>query len=70
MGIGFPSTIPGGGHVHQPCIHAVLHVTRENAVFDENGIAGAVGITGDSSDNDEKCAVFAIETAGYTADPG
>ena len=33
-------------------------------------IVGAVGITGDSSDNDEACAVAAIEAAGFTADPG
>lgn len=26
---------------------------------------GAVGITGDTSDNDEACAFFGIETAGY-----
>lgn len=39
-------------------------------IRDENGIVGAVGITGDSSDNDEKCAVLAIESAGFTADPG
>ena len=33
-------------------------------------IIGAIGITGDSSDNDEACAVHAIETVGLTADPG
>ena len=33
-------------------------------------IIGAVGITGDSSDNDEACAITAIEAAGFTADPG
>lgn len=33
-------------------------------------IIGAVGITGDSSDNDEACAVHAIEAVGLTADPG
>ena len=33
-------------------------------------IVGAMGITGDSSDNDEACAVRAIEAAGFTADPG
>lgn len=33
-------------------------------------IVGAVGVTGDSSDNDEACAVAAIEAAGFTADPG
>jgi len=37
----------------------------------ENGaIIGAVGITGDSSDNDEACAVHAIEALGFTADTG
>jgi uncharacterized protein GlcG (DUF336 family) len=33
-------------------------------------ILGAVGITGDSSDNDEQCAIYAIEQAGLVADPG
>lgn len=33
-------------------------------------ILGAVGITGDSSDNDEACAVAGIEAAGLTADAG
>ena len=33
-------------------------------------IVGAVGITGDTSDNDEACAVAGIEAAGYTADTG
>jgi uncharacterized protein GlcG (DUF336 family) len=37
----------------------------------ENGdIVGAVGITGDNSDNDEACAVAAIEAVGLAADPG
>jgi len=36
----------------------------------DGAILGAVGITGDSSDNDEACAVAGIEAAGFTADPG
>lgn len=36
----------------------------------ESGILGAVGVTGDSSDNDEACAVAAIEAAGLRADAG
>lgn len=36
----------------------------------DNKIIGAVGITGDSSDSDEACAIFAIETAGLSADAG
>lgn len=33
-------------------------------------VIGAVGITGDTSDNDEACAIAGIETAGYIADAG
>ena len=33
-------------------------------------IVGAVGVTGDTSDNDEACAIAGIEAAGFTADPG
>jgi len=33
-------------------------------------VVGAVGISGDTSDNDEKAAVFGVEAAGYVADTG
>ena len=33
-------------------------------------ILGAVGISGDTSDNDEACAVTGIEAAGFSADRG
>jgi uncharacterized protein GlcG (DUF336 family) len=33
-------------------------------------IVGAVGITGDTSDNDEACAIAGIEAAGFAADGG
>ena len=33
-------------------------------------IVGAVGVTGDTSDNDEKCAVAGIEGTGLVADTG
>lgn len=33
-------------------------------------IVGAVGISGDTSDNDEAAAIAGIEAAGLTADPG
>lgn len=36
----------------------------------DGGIIGAVGITGDTSDNDEACAIAAIEAAGLTPDAG
>jgi len=34
------------------------------------GIIGAVGITGDTSDNDELAAITGIEAAGFAADAG
>ncbi len=33
-------------------------------------IVGAVGVSGDTSDNDEKVATAGITAAGFTADPG
>ena len=40
-------------------------------IRDEPGeIIGAVGISGDISENDETCAVYGIECAGLTADTG
>lgn len=40
-------------------------------VKDKDGeIIGAVGISGDTSDNDEACAIAGIEAAGFTADAG
>lgn len=37
---------------------------------DGGEILGAVGISGDTSDNDEACAVAGIEAAGFSADRG
>jgi uncharacterized protein GlcG (DUF336 family) len=40
-------------------------------VRDADGAAlGAVGISGDTGDRDEACAIHAIEAAGLVADPG
>ena len=36
----------------------------------DGGVIGAVGISGDNSDNDEAAAVAGIAAAGLTADPG
>jgi uncharacterized protein GlcG (DUF336 family) len=36
----------------------------------DGAILGAVGVTGDTSDNDETCAIAGIEAAGLTADAG
>lgn len=36
----------------------------------DDGIAGAVGISGDTSDRDEECAVAGVVAAGFQADAG
>jgi uncharacterized protein GlcG (DUF336 family) len=50
---------------------ALVPVPGGVLVRDNSGtLVGAVGITGDSSDNDEICAISGIEAAGYQADTG
>lgn len=39
-------------------------------IQDEGLVIGAVGISGDSSDNDERCAIAGITRCGLTANPG
>jgi len=40
-------------------------------IRDQDGkVLGAVGISGDTSDIDEQCAISAIEEVGLTADAG
>ena len=49
----------------------VIAVPGGALVRDANGaIIGAVGISGDTSDNDEICALHGIEAAGFTGDAG
>jgi uncharacterized protein GlcG (DUF336 family) len=49
----------------------VLPVVGGVLIRDASGaIVGAVGISGDTSDNDETAAIAGIEAAGFTADPG
>jgi uncharacterized protein GlcG (DUF336 family) len=36
----------------------------------DGALLGAVGVSGDSSDNDEACAIAGIEAAGLKANPG
>jgi uncharacterized protein GlcG (DUF336 family) len=40
-------------------------------ILDDNGtLLGAVGVSGDTSDNDEICAIAGIEAAGLKANAG
>ncbi len=53
------------------CDGALVPVPGGVLVRNKSGdIIGAVGITGDISDNDEICAIAGIEAAGYVADTG
>ena len=48
-------------------------VTNPGGVLIRNGggnVIGAVGVSGDTSDNDEICAIAGVRAAGLTADPG
>lgn len=49
------------------CVPAPGGVLIKNS---EGKIIGAVGISGDTGDNDEVCAIAGIEAAGLTADGG
>ena len=50
---------------------ALVPVPGGVLIRDADGrIVGAVGISGDTSDNDEVCAVAGIEAAGFSADTG
>jgi uncharacterized protein GlcG (DUF336 family) len=39
-------------------------------ILDGSTLLGAVGVSGDTSDNDEICAIAGIEAAGLKANPG
>ena len=53
------------------CDGALVPVPGGVLIRDKDGkLIGAVGVTGDTSDNDELCAVAGIEAAGFVADTG
>ncbi len=57
--------------VNSLCDGALVPVAGGVLVRDKDGnLLGAVGVTGDTSDNDELCAVAGIEAAGFVADTG
>ncbi|MEM6577791.1 MAG: heme-binding protein [Pseudomonadota bacterium] len=49
---------------------ALVPVPGGVLILQSGDLVGAIGITGDSSDNDEACAVAAIEKMGLTAETG
>ena len=79
LALGMGSRAVGKAAVERPhFIAAVTHsvgagelVPGGVLVRDAEGAPlGVVGVSGDTSDNDETCAVAAIEAAGLRADPG
>lgn len=57
--------------VNSLCDGALVPVPGGVLVRNKSGdLIGAVGVTGDTSDNDELCAVAGIEAAGFIADTG
>ncbi len=49
---------------------ALIPVPGGVLIQDGTTLLGAVGVSGDTSDNDEACAVAGIEAAGLKANPG
>ena len=80
LGMGFGSRTLGGPRGQDAAVlhHAGGrerrthgHQSRRRADQNAGGdIIGAVGISGDTSDKDEACAIAGIEAAGLKADPG
>lgn len=57
--------------VNSLCDGALVPVAGGVLVRNSDGeLIGSVGVTGDTSDNDELCAVAGIEAAGLVADTG
>ena len=80
VGMGFSSRFLGKAAVDRPhFVQALTTVANGKLVpvpggvlirDDVGAIIGAVGISGDTSDIDEECAVAGIQAAGLTADAG
>ena len=64
MGFGGRTLAAASGGRFVPVIGGIL--IRDAA----GDVIGAVGISGDASENDEKCGIAGIEAAGLKADPG
>jgi uncharacterized protein GlcG (DUF336 family) len=80
LGMGFGSRTLAGRAAKTPQFFTMLAaasggrmVTNPGGVLIRSAagdIVGAVGISGDTSDRDEACAIAGIEAAGLKADPG
>ncbi len=80
LGMGFGSRALADRAAKMPVFFAALAAASQGRMVPVPGgvlirdtagdIVGAVGISGDTSDRDEACAIAGIEAAGLKADPG
>jgi uncharacterized protein GlcG (DUF336 family) len=80
LGMGFGSRELGSRAAKMPGFFAALSAVSQGRMVPVAGgvlirdgsgeVIGAVGISGDTSDQDEVCAIAGIEAAGLKADPG
>ena len=80
LGMGLGSRDLGRRAEQNPRFFAALAATSGGRVIpnpggvlirdDDGHVVGAVGISGDTSDRDEACAVAGIQAAGFAPDPG
>ena len=80
LGMGLGSRDLGRRAEQNPRFFAALAATSGGRVIPNPGgvlirddvghVVGAAGISGDTSDRDEACAVAGIQAAGFAADPG
>lgn len=77
LGMGLPSRELGRRNDLMPNFFGALNIVSQGRVVPMPGgvlilregiLVGAVGVTGDTSENDEICAVAGVESAGLTAD--
>jgi uncharacterized protein GlcG (DUF336 family) len=80
LGMGFGSRTFARRAAENPAFFGALYAASEGRLLPAAGgvlikdkageVVGAVGISGDTSDKDEACALAGIEAAGLAGDPG
>jgi uncharacterized protein GlcG (DUF336 family) len=80
LGMGFGSRTLAGRAAKTPQFFTMLAAASDGRMITNPGgvlirdsagdVIGACGISGDTSDKDEMCAITGIEAAGLKADPG
>jgi uncharacterized protein GlcG (DUF336 family) len=80
LGMGIPSRTIRDRMADRPAFQGALAAVSDGRFVpvpggvlirdEDNDVIGAVGVSGDTSDKDEYCAIRGIGAAGLTADPG